>query len=520
VPARPFAGGRGLARLAASALAILAVAGVAQASAAPVRITGVEAFPNARFSGDRPALAADGNPNTFTWTTEVGNVASPSYLAVFFDRTRVHRLRLWKLPDGGGGENVKNLVIQYTTTPQGGIPERTWTNVRDLGVGGGEVLRATAVNPDGTVTGDVHDSSSDGFASLIFEPVEATGIRIGFSNPDAGSLPPCSGAGNTACNHYRVGEIAVYSAPPTCGVGNRQFEATIEVAPPPPERAGLPTITFGTPGTDVIVGTDGPDVILGRGGVDYICGRGGADTINGGPGEDGVFGEGGADVLNGGGDDSADLLLGGDGPDRLSGGPGGDKLRGENGRDIVRGGDGDDRLDGGDEADVLFGGADQDELVGGPGADHMDGGPGGDVLVTGDGADRLDGGGGRTATRNRPGAGDLADFRAAPRGVNVDLKLGIAGTGEAVIRLIGIDDVRGTDFNDSLSGNPRANIIEGRGGVDSIIGRGGPDRLFGEDENDRLDGGDGFDDLFGGSGRDTCENGERQRSCEETAAGP
>jgi hypothetical protein len=46
---------------------------------------------------------------------ETHNLASPSHLAIGFANTLVNRLRLWKDDDGGGGQNIKNLTIQYTT---------------------------------------------------------------------------------------------------------------------------------------------------------------------------------------------------------------------------------------------------------------------------------------------------------------------------------------------------------------------------------------------------------------------
>jgi hypothetical protein len=92
-------------------------------------------------------------------------------------------------------------------------PTRTWANVTGLvnGFGGTELLRATAVNTDGTVTGDTHSSSTgDGYTSLSFTPVQATGVRIAFANPDPATT--CSGVQGT-CNHYRVGELEVYAIP-------------------------------------------------------------------------------------------------------------------------------------------------------------------------------------------------------------------------------------------------------------------------------------------------------------------
>lgn len=180
--------------------------------ASKLALTSVETFPNPRTSNDLPAAAIDGNTGTFTWSTEAYNVVHPSFLAVGFAEANVGRLRLWKAPDGGGGELVKNLTVQYTTGT-GPLSARTWSNVAGLanGFGGAELLKATAVNADGTVTGDVHDSpAGDGYASLTFTPVRATGLRIAFANPNPAST--CSSVPGT-CNHYRVGELEVYGTP-------------------------------------------------------------------------------------------------------------------------------------------------------------------------------------------------------------------------------------------------------------------------------------------------------------------
>ena len=184
----------------------------AAAATAKLALTSVEAFPNQRTSSDPPANAIDANTGTFTWSTEAYNVTHPSYLAVGFAEANVGRLRLWKERNGGGGELIKNLTIQYTTGT-GPLSSRTWANVSGLanGVGGAEPLKATAVSPAGTVTGDVHDSpAGDGYASLTFTPVRATGLRIAFANPNPNTT--CSAVSGT-CNHYRVGELEAYAVP-------------------------------------------------------------------------------------------------------------------------------------------------------------------------------------------------------------------------------------------------------------------------------------------------------------------
>src|SRR3954471_1368484 len=128
---------------------------------AGIPLTSVEGWPSGRTSNDTPPNAIDGNTNTFTWTTESFNFNNPSYLGVGFNSSPVGRIRLWKSPDGGGGPSIKNLVIQYTNdstaTP---LDLRTWQNVSGLSSGYalGEPFNASAVNTNGTVTGDVHDS--------------------------------------------------------------------------------------------------------------------------------------------------------------------------------------------------------------------------------------------------------------------------------------------------------------------------------------------------------------------------
>jgi hypothetical protein len=115
---------------------------------------------------------------------------------------------LWKLPDSGFGftPNIKNLTIQYTNI-NSAIPLslRTWQTVSGLknGFQGSELLNASSVNANGTVTGDVHDAAFDGWASLRFDPVRATGMRVAFTVPSGQPI-----------NHYRVGEFQVHIPEP------------------------------------------------------------------------------------------------------------------------------------------------------------------------------------------------------------------------------------------------------------------------------------------------------------------
>ena len=177
-----------------------------------IPILSAEGFPNNRRSNDPVENAIDGKKDTWTWTTEAWNVMSESYLAIGFDSHLIGSLSLWKSNAGGGGENIKDLTIDYTIDG-GALSSRAWIRLSGVtnGFNGAELLKATTVNADGTVIGDIHNSEAgDGWGSLSFTPVAATGLRIGFKNQNVyggcGGGVPVSG-----CNHYRVGEFEVYA---------------------------------------------------------------------------------------------------------------------------------------------------------------------------------------------------------------------------------------------------------------------------------------------------------------------
>ena len=122
------------------------------------------------------------------------------------------------------------------------------------------------------------------------------------------------------------------------------------------------------------------------------------------------------------GDSSDNELLGGDGNDLLSGGAGNDRLLGEFGNDLLQGGDGDDLLDGGE-------------------------------------------------------GNDTASYQDATGAVIVSLALtGPQMTGgSGTDTLVGIENLIGSEFNDTLIGSDAANVIAGRSGDDLIDGGAGLD---------------------------------------------
>ncbi len=121
--------------------------------------------------------------------------------------------------------------------------------------------------------------------------------------------------------------------------------------------------------------------------------------------------------------------------------------------------DGDDTLNGGNGNDIIRGHGGADRLDGGDGADSLDGGTGNDTLVGGAGADTLSGGDGV----------DLADYSASQAAISINLANGTATGGDAQgDMLTGIENLTGTKYDDSFTGNSVANVIDAGAGVDTL----------------------------------------------------
>ncbi|MBW8910955.1 MAG: type I secretion C-terminal target domain-containing protein, partial [Sphingomonas sp.] len=126
---------------------------------------------------------------------------------------------------------------------------------------------------------------------------------------------------------------------------------------------------------------------------------------------------------------------------------------------------------GGSGADTITGGASYDSLSGGAGDDVLHGGGGSDSLSGGAGADLLDGGAGT----------DSASYYDASSGISVDLNLqGTAQNtgGSGSDTLISIENLYGSSYSDSLTGDANANAIgDSSGGNDQFFGNAGADDL-------------------------------------------
>jgi Ca2+-binding RTX toxin-like protein len=143
-------------------------------------------------------------------------------------------------------------------------------------------------------------------------------------------------------------------------------------------------------------------------------------------------------------------------------------------------------IQGREDNDVLEGGdhPDGDDLLGEAGDDTLRGFGGNDTLTPGAGDHTLNGG---------AGTQDLASY-GSTGAVTVDLGTTQAqATGQGTGILVDVEDVAGSESNDTLLGSAGTNRLFGVGGDDLLDGRGGADVL---------DGGSEF--PLGGPGSDTA----------------
>ncbi len=179
-----------------------------------------------------------------------------------------------------------------------------------------------------------------------------------------------------------------------------------------------------------------------------------------------------------------DVLYGNKGNNAYLAGAGADLINGSAGNDSMSGGSGIDTLDySGLNADITFSRGGVITKSGGNGVDTI---AAFDIEVIKGNAKRIntiDGSSGTTAA------------------INVDLSsnsleiTGLPGIGSAKLTVINFSNVNGSENNDVILGDDKANTLNGGGGNDTISGGGGDDLLLGSSGSDLYRGGAGADTL-------------------------
>ena len=293
--------------------------------------------------------------------------------------------------------------------------------------------------------------------------------------------------------------------------------------------AGFDTLTaisnlIGSNFDDVLNGNLAANVLTGGLGNDKLKGEAGNDTLDGGAGTDTAVFSGNRAAytisLNSGvvtvtGPDGTDhltnieklqfadqtidtpapnqTLTGTSGDDVLTGGSGNDTLNGLDGNDILDGGSGNDALNGGNGTDTasyasasagvtvslaivgaqntVGDGTDTlssiENLTGSAFNDTLTGDANANVLDGGAGNDKLNGGGGI----------DTASYTSSSTGVTVNLAILAAQNtvGAGTDTLSSIENLVGSNFNDTLTGDGNANVLTGGLGNDVLNGGAGID---------------------------------------------
>jgi Ca2+-binding RTX toxin-like protein len=137
-------------------------------------------------------------------------------------------------------------------------------------------------------------------------------------------------------------------------------------------------------------------------------------------------------------------------------------------------------------SDIIYGYGGNDSIYGLGGNDYLIGGPGADALNGGLGTDK-------------------ASYWDSTAGIVVSLAAGVGVGGDAEgDTYASIENVDGSPYADSLTGNDDDNVLGGGNGDDLLYGLGGDDVLDGGWNNDTLKGGGGADTLRGDQGIDTA----------------
>ncbi|NEX93931.1 calcium-binding protein [Caulobacter sp. 17J65-9] len=364
---------------------------------------------------------------------------------------------------GGAGVDTASYADVGTWDGRGVVVSLAAAGIQDTGAGGRDQLSGienlVGSNWNDVLTGDAGDNRLSG----------GLGDNVMEGGLGADWLDGWGGRSDTASYAGAAGGVNV-----NLGFSGWQYVGA---------AAGWDVIQYvenlaGSAFDDVLRGDAGANILTGGAGDDVLEGGYHDDRLDGGEGRD-TASYAGASVgvvvsLRSAGTWQTTGVTGGVGwefltsIENLAGSAYSDILWGDAGVNVLSGAGGADVLfDGGDSADELFGGDGDDVLVDEGGDDLLDGGAGSDTVSYA----RLE------ALRWQPSLGVTADLSVV--GVQDTVRAGLQ-------RLVQVENLIGTDFNDTLRGDAGGNRLDGGAGDDVV------------------DGGAGADWLEGGAGRDAA----------------
>jgi len=274
------------------------------------------------------------------------------------------------------------------------------------------------------------------------------------------------------------------------GSGGGDIKAQLYLAPITGTNEGE-TLT-GTSGGDLILALGGDDVVAGLAGDDRLEGGAGADTASYAAATAGVtvsLAAAGPQNTRGAGIDTLiefEAIVGSAFDDVLTGNRGANLLLGGAGNDVLNGGVG---IDTASYADAVAGvtvrlATSVRQMTGGAGADRL---IAIENVVGSAFDDMLSGSAGANVLEGGAGI-DTVDYARAGGGVHVNLAItGRQGTGgDGVDTLAGFEIINGSRFDDQLAGDAGHNVLTGNAGDDLLRGDLGNDVLSGGAGSDTI----------------------------------
>ncbi|MEA3016748.1 MAG: hypothetical protein QOI38_1470, partial [Sphingomonadales bacterium] len=383
---------------------------------------------------------------------------------------------------------------------------------------------------DGVFTVDTHGTGGSGpivfFADYsIFDPISFVPGNDTLDGGDGSDLLNGGGGNDTASYGSAGGAVSVNltSGLATDGTGTDTLVSIENVT--------------GSGFNDIIRGNAGANILNGKDGHDFMRGHDGNDTMIGGDGDDYLDGGLGDDIFNGGnGRDRVSYAVGAASGVTVSLAVAGPQVTGHgtdtlNGIEHLSGTKFNDTLTGDNGDNWLWGGSDSSGVTGN---DTISAAGGNDLVTVGAGNHLLSGGSGTDTL------GITSEFDVSAAGVTVSLALQGAAqaTGQGNWNLSGFENLSGSVYGDTLTGNGGNNLLAGSIGNDTLNGGDGDDTLYGDgvvtidthgtggsgpivtyvdyqlfdpvsfvSGNDVLNGGKGDDVLVGGGGDDMLTGG-------------